>query len=118
MPISYLSPSKHRDRPFVPYLFPVDMGATLAEKVPQYERLLEEALAEATVVGPTHAPLGEAGEDCLSMAAAYLEDGRHFIDGDDPVNALAAFAYAHGWLDAGARIGVLDVPTEGELFTV
>jgi uncharacterized protein len=34
------------------------------------------------------------------------------------VNALAAFSYGHGWLDAGARLGVLDVPEGCELFTV
>jgi hypothetical protein len=52
------------------------------------------------------------------MARSYLEDGRHFRANDDPVNALAAFSYGHGWLDCGARIGLLDVPTEGHLFTV
>jgi len=51
------------------------------------------------------------------MATSYLEDGRHFREEDDPVNALAAFSYGHAWLDAGARIGLFDVPTEGHLFT-
>ena len=52
------------------------------------------------------------------MARSYLEDGRHFRDQDDLVNALAAFSYGHAWLDAGARIGLLNVPEEGHLFTV
>lgn len=52
------------------------------------------------------------------MAESYLEDGRHFRAHDDPVNALAAFSYGHAWLDAGARIGLFDVPAAGELFTV
>jgi hypothetical protein len=52
------------------------------------------------------------------MARSYLEDGRHFREDDDPVNALAAFSYGHAWLDAGARIGLFEVPTDGELFTV
>jgi hypothetical protein len=51
------------------------------------------------------------------MARSYLEDGRHFRTEDDPVNALAAFSYGHAWLDAGARVGLFDVPREGHLFT-
>jgi hypothetical protein len=52
------------------------------------------------------------------MARSYLEDGRHFREEDDLVNALAAFSYGHAWLDAGARLGLFDVPTDGHLFTV
>lgn len=88
------------------------------EKTEQYEQLLAEALSEATVAAPAKTPLAAAGSDCLEMAEAYLEDGRHFRAEDDTVNALAAFSYGHGWLDAGARVGLLDVPTSGHLFTV
>jgi hypothetical protein len=52
------------------------------------------------------------------MAASYLDDGRHFREEGDLVNALASFSYGHAWLDAGARAGLFDVPTDGELFTV
>ena len=33
------------------------------------------------------------------------------------VNAFAALNYAHGWLDAGARLGIFDVH-DSKLFTV
>lgn len=85
----------------------------LAAKVDQYERLLAEAIAAASVADE---PAG--GEACMEMGRAYLEDGRHFRSEGEPVEALAAFSYGHGWLDAGARLGVLEVPTEGHLFTV
>lgn len=94
------------------------MPADLAEKTDRYERLLAEALDEATVLPPESTPLGDAAIDCLEMAQSYLEDGRHFRDEDDLVNALAAFSYGHAWLDAGARIGLFDVPQAGHLFTV
>lgn len=87
-------------------------------KTEQYESLLSEALAEAEIAPPAETPLGAAAEDCEQMARSYLEDGRHFKEDDDFVNALAAFSYGHAWLDAGARVGVLDVPEEGDLFTV
>ena len=52
------------------------------------------------------------------MAASYLEDGRHFRDEDDPVNALASFSYGYGWLDAGVRMGLFSIPEDTELFTM
>lgn len=92
--------------------------ADLDAKTQKYESLLAEALDEASVAAPEDSPLAIAAEDCLEMARSYLDDGRHFWDNDDAVNALAAFSYGHAWLDCGARVGLLDVPTEGHLFTV
>lgn len=94
------------------------MPADLTEKTNRYERLLSEALAAVEISAPTDTPMGEAAVDCREMARSYLEDGRHFKDEDDFVNALASFSYGHAWLDAGARIGVFDVPREGHLFTM
>jgi hypothetical protein len=92
--------------------------ADLTEKTDQYEQLLAEALDAAEVAPPAESPLAEGAEDCVEMARSYLDDGRHFREEDDLVNALAAFSYGHAWLDAGARLGVLDVPRDGHLFTV
>ena len=94
------------------------MPADLAEKTDRYEELLAAALDAAEATAPPSTPLGEAAAEYEEMARSYLEDGRHFRAEDDPVNALAAFSYGHAWLDAGARIGLFAVPTEGHLFTV
>jgi hypothetical protein len=94
------------------------MAAELTEKTHRYETLLAEAVETAEPVPPADTPLGTAATDFQEMAESYLEDGRHFLEEDDYVNALAAFSYGHAWLDAGARIGLFDVPREGELFTV
>ncbi len=90
----------------------------IQEKTDRYEEMLAAALDAATVAPPDGTPMAAAAADCTEMARSYLEDGRHFRAEDDPVNALAAFAYGHGWLDAGARVGLFDVPEEGHLFTV
>lgn len=92
--------------------------ADLAEKTNRYEQLLAEALDAADVAPPAESPLADGAADCVEMAQSYLDDGRHFREKDDLVNALAAFSYGHAWLDAGARLGLLDVPREGHLFTV
>jgi len=93
------------------------MPADLTEKTDRYEGLLAEAVDAAEIAPPEGTPMHDAALECAEMAAAYLDDGRHFRDQDDPVNALASFSYGHAWLDAGARIGLFDVPTEGHLFT-
>ncbi|MFC7154693.1 DUF357 domain-containing protein [Halomarina halobia] len=94
------------------------MAADLEEKTDRYERLLAEALDAATVAVPEGSPLADAAAEYREMARSYLDDGRHFRERGDLVNALASFSYGHGWLDAGARVGLFDVPDEGHLFTV
>jgi hypothetical protein len=93
------------------------MTADLAEKTDRYERMLADALAAASTAAPPDTPLGDAAADCREMAESYLADGRHFRAADDPVNALAAFSYGYGWLDAGVRVGLFSVPAGSTLFT-
>ena len=59
----------------------------------------------------------ETAEDFFDMATRYYSDAEHFRDKDDWVNAFAALNYCHGWLDAGARIGLFKVK-DSTLFTV
>jgi hypothetical protein len=94
------------------------MPADLQEKTDRYERMLADALAETESRPPTETPLGEAAAECREMAESYLDDGRHFRETGDPVNALAAFSYGYGWLDAGVRMGLFAVPEDTDLFTV
>ena len=54
----------------------------------------------------------------FDMAKRYFEDAKHFKEKGDIVTAFAALNYAHGWLDAGARLGLFDVDGDSELFTV
>ncbi|ELZ26329.1 hypothetical protein C474_21581 [Halogeometricum pallidum JCM 14848] len=93
------------------------MPADLAEKTDRYGRMLADALDEATVAVPRETPLGGAAVEIEEMAVSYLEDGRHFRENDDPVNALASFSYGYGWLDAGVRMGLFEVPEGTGLFT-
>jgi len=94
------------------------MAADLEEKTDRYEGMFADALAAATVAVPESTPLGDAAAEIREMALSYLEDGRHFREDDDPVNALAAFSYGYGWLDAGVRLGLFEVPDDTDLFTI
>ena len=56
-------------------------------------------------------------EDFLDMATRYYEDAKYFKEKQDYVLAFGALNYAHGWLDAGARIKLFLV-NDSTLFTV
>jgi hypothetical protein len=51
------------------------------------------------------------------MAKAYYDDGSHFMEAGDHVNALVCFSYGHAWLDAGVRLGMFKV-TKDALFAI
>ncbi|MAF98976.1 MAG: hypothetical protein CMH61_00025 [Nanoarchaeota archaeon] len=60
----------------------------------------------------------EQAEDFLDMASRYYQDAQYFFsEKNNLVLAFAALNYAHGWLDAGARIGLFEVK-DNVLFTV
>ena len=85
------------------------MAADPEEKAARYSRLLAEALEASAVASPEGSPRADAAHEVLEMARAYLDDGDHFRAEGDDVTALAAYSYGHGWLDAGARIGLVAV---------
>lgn len=80
--------------------------------------LTERALAKITIAPPERSHLRKVAEDFLAMARAYCEDAKHFRDKGELEKALANVNYAHGWLDAGARIGLFDVGGDDRLFTL
>ncbi len=80
----------------------------LSEKTQRYQGMLRKALASVENAERSDERTAQA----LEMAESYLEDGDHFLEEGDEVNALASYSYGHGWLDAGARLGLYDVETE------
>ena len=59
----------------------------------------------------------KSAKDFLDMAERYYSDAQYFRKNGNYVLAFAALNYAHGWLDAGARIELFDVH-DSRLFTV
>ncbi len=89
--------------------------ATLVEKD---ITLTERALAKIKIAPPKRSHLRKVAEDFLAMARSYCEDAKHFRDRGELDKALANINYAHGWLDAGARVGLFDVGEDDQLFTL
>ena len=73
-----------------------------------YGALFGGALSRTRITVPEGTLLYRVAGEVTEMAAAYHSDGVVFLRTGDPVNALAAFAYGLGWLDAGSRLGLLE----------
>jgi hypothetical protein len=69
---------------------------------------LDETLAGIRTGVRDDTLLAPVADSCLRMARAYRADAALFAERRDPVNALAAVAYACGWLDAAIAVGLLD----------
>jgi uncharacterized protein len=88
------------------------------EKMARYLALTASALAKVRVVAPERSFAARIAANFLDMATRYHADAKHFHAAGDFVNAFATCNYAHGWLDAGARLGVFDVGGDDQLFTL
>ena len=88
------------------------------EKLEKYFSVTGKALAKVKIVKKGKIDFESAAKDFLDMAQRYFDDAKHFEKKGDIVTAFAALNYAHGWLDAGARLGLFDVDHDSELFTV
>jgi len=93
-------------------------GAEPSSLLARYLRLTREALALVRPGTPERSFLRGGSEDFLAMARSYLADAEHFSAAGDRDRALAAVSYAHGWLDAGVRLGLLDGQGDAARFTL
>lgn len=87
-------------------------------KMARYLDTTQRALDKVRVVAPPKSFAAQMAANFLDMAQRYHADARHFHANGDFVNAFAQVNYAHGWLDAGARLGLFDVGQDDILFTL
>ena len=94
-----------------------DGSIVTKEKVEKYLALTTEARAKAT-------PIAESEEDVarlhsmMRMCDDDQADAKHFLDQGDLVRAFGAINYAHAWIDAAVRIGLMDGHGDDRLFTL
>ena len=90
----------------------------LAEKVKKYRSLTGKALEKISIYAENGSKDYAVAEDFLEMARNYFSDGKHFEEKGELILALAAYSYAHAWLDAGVRAKILDGKGDSRLFTL
>ena len=94
------------------------MNRITDEKLKKYFDVTGKALKKVKIAEEKKINWQASAEDFLDMAQRYYDDAKHFKDKGEIVNAFGALNYAHGWLDAGARLGLFDVGGDNTLFTV
>ncbi len=88
------------------------------ERLTKYLKKTEDALAKVKIAAPERSHSKKIAEDFLHMAKSYFSDAKHFFESGEYVDSFACVNYAHGWLDAGARLGLFDVGGDDLLFTL
>ena len=88
------------------------------ERLEHYLKLTARARASATATPPADSHGARTLADLLRMADDYASDARRFRDTGDLVHAFGAINYAHAWIDAAVRLGLLDAHGDDELFTL
>jgi len=90
----------------------------LSGRVKRYRQLTEKALKKVSIKAEKGSKDFVVAADFIAMAQNYFNDARHFEEKGRLALALASYSYAHAWLDAGVRSGVLDGKMDDRLFTL
>jgi hypothetical protein len=88
------------------------------ERMRKYLETTGRAIDKVKIAPPCRSHLNKLAEDFLAMAMSYYSDAKAFATDGNYVLAYGAVNYAHGWLDAGARMGLFDVDEDDQLFTL
>jgi hypothetical protein len=88
------------------------------ERMEKYLNTTAKAIEKVKIAPPPRSHLKKLAEDTLAMAMSYFMDAKAFARDGNYVLAYGAVNYAHGWLDAGARMGLFDVDEDDQLFTL
>lgn len=88
------------------------------ERMRKYINTTQKAIEKVKIAPPPRSHLKKLADDFLAMAMSYFMDAKAFAGDGNYVLAYGAVNYAHGWLDAGARMGLFDVDEDDQLFTL
>lgn len=82
------------------------MKEVTEEKITEYLSITEKALQVLKILPPQGSQLRKAADDLLMMATSYFKDACYYKKKGDYVTAFACVNYAHGYIDAGVRLGL------------
>jgi hypothetical protein len=90
----------------------------LTEKTARYERLLDTARSSVECAPEPATGAHDFAERVRLIASVYALHGTLMRKTGRDEDALAAFSYGHGWLDAGVTTGLFRITAHREIFTV
>ncbi len=98
--------------------FSVNGMDEVKEEAFKYRDVTRLALAKIEILGGLSERDKKNAQDFIEMCRNYVKDGEFFISKGDFLKAFGCFSYAHAWLDAGVRAGILDGKGDSKLFTL
>lgn len=88
------------------------MKEITSEKIDRYISITDKSIGGVKAID-------KKGDEVLDMASRYLSDAKHYREKGDFVTSFGSVNFAHGWLDAGVRLGLLEAKEEvKEFFTI
>jgi len=90
------------------------MKEDIDEKLEKYRELTQMALEKVSIIDGNESQANEL----LGMAKSYYNDAQHFEKEGKKLTALAAYSYAHAWIDVGIRLRILDGRDDDHLFVL
>ena len=88
------------------------------EKLNRYRKITEKALEKVEIKVNEKHELYPIAIDFLKMAKDYFADAQFFEKQGKKLTALAAYSYAHAWLDAGVKLGIFNAKGDSNLFVL
>ncbi len=88
------------------------------ERLERYISKTEKALDKIEIKVPERSHNHRIAKDFLEMIESYHSDALHFYENGKLDDAFACINYAHGWIDAGARLGLFETGGDDQLFTL
>lgn len=91
---------------------------SLDKKVDKYRTVTKKALDKISLMKDLNERDKKTAKAFLEMAKNYFSDAKYFEEKKDLLTALAAYSYAHAWLDAGVKAGWFDHKGDDTLFVL
>lgn len=81
------------------------MDTLTDERLEREFKVTKEALDKIKIIIDHGDKSHKIALEFLDTAQRYYKDAIYFKEKDDKASAFGALNYAHGWLDAGKRVG-------------
>lgn len=81
------------------------MDTLTDERLQREFKVTKEALDKVKIIINKDDKLRKTALEFLDTAQRYYKDAIYFKEKNDKASAFGALNYAHGWLDAGKRVG-------------
>ena len=85
------------------------MDTLTNERLEREFKVTKEALDKIKIIVDENDKLHGKALEFIDTAKRYYNDALYFKEKNDKASAFGALNYAHGWLDAGAKLGIFDV---------